>query len=90
MIDAAQEREEPGHYSRAPSKSTLSAQPPHHLFRAAHQLAREVDPFGVARNTIACARLESSNPTGHHRRIGPVLARLARERNKELSDFAQT
>jgi transcriptional regulator with XRE-family HTH domain len=46
--------------------------------------------FGVARNTIARARLDPANPEyrspPQHWR--PVLARLARERSRELAEFA--
>lgn len=49
------------------------------------------EAFGVARNTIARARLDPSNPEyrspPQHWR--PVLARLARERSRELADFAE-
>lgn len=46
--------------------------------------------FGVARNTIARARLDRSNP-GYRpppENWAPVLARLARERCTELTRFA--
>jgi transcriptional regulator with XRE-family HTH domain len=49
------------------------------------------EAFGVARNTIARARLDPSNPeyrsAPQHWR--PVLARLARERSRELADLAE-
>ncbi|HEY0022374.1 MAG TPA: hypothetical protein VGB24_05670 [Longimicrobium sp.] len=48
------------------------------------------EAFGVARNSIARARLERSNP-GYRpppESWQPVLARLARERSKQLSELA--
>ncbi len=48
------------------------------------------EAFGVVRNTIARARLDPSSPA--YRSPPPnwqsVLARLARERSRELSTFA--
>lgn len=48
------------------------------------------EAFGVARNTIARARLDPSNPEYRSppQNWKPVLARLARERSLELSAFA--
>jgi hypothetical protein len=48
------------------------------------------EAFGVARNSIARARLERSNP-GYRpppENWQPVLARLARERSRQLTAFA--
>lgn len=48
------------------------------------------DAFGVARNTIARARLDPSNPEYRSppQNWKPVLARLARQRSDELALFA--
>lgn len=48
------------------------------------------EAFGVARNTIARARLDASNPEYRSppQEWKPVLARLARERSRDLSSFA--
>ncbi len=48
------------------------------------------EAFGVARNTIARARLDPSNPEYRSppQNWRPVLARLARERSQQLSAFA--
>lgn len=48
------------------------------------------EAFGVARNTIARARLDSSNPEYRSPPANwkPVLARLARQRSDELREFA--
>lgn len=48
------------------------------------------EAFGVARNTIARARLDPSNPEYRSppQNWKPVLARLARERSKALAVFA--
>lgn len=49
------------------------------------------EAFGVARNTIARARLDSSNPEYRSppQNWWPVLAQLARERSRELAAFAE-
>ncbi len=49
------------------------------------------DAFGVARNTIARARLDPSNPEYRSppQNWAPVLARLARERSEELRSLAE-
>lgn len=49
------------------------------------------EAFGVARNTIARARLDSSNPEYRSppQNWRPVLAQLARERSRELAAFAE-
>jgi transcriptional regulator with XRE-family HTH domain len=48
------------------------------------------EAFGVARNTIARARLDPSNPEYRSppQNWKPVLARLARERSLDLARFA--
>ena len=48
------------------------------------------EAFGVARNTIARARLDPSNPEYRTppQNWKPVLARLARERSRMLGEFA--
>jgi transcriptional regulator with XRE-family HTH domain len=48
------------------------------------------EAFGVARNTIARARLDPSNPEYRSppQNWKPVLARLARDRSRELTAFA--
>lgn len=48
------------------------------------------EAFGVARNTIARARLDPSNPEYRSppQNWKPVLARLARERSRELEVLA--
>ncbi|MCA1789087.1 MAG: hypothetical protein LC667_04275 [Thioalkalivibrio sp.] len=48
------------------------------------------EAFGVARNTIARARLDPSNSEYRSppQNWKPVLARLARERSRELLEFA--
>jgi hypothetical protein len=49
------------------------------------------EAFGVARNTIARARLDRSNP-GYRpppENWRPVIAQLARARSRELAEFAQ-
>lgn len=48
------------------------------------------EAFGVARNTIARARLDRSNPGYRPPPVNwqPVLARLARERSLELKALA--
>ena len=50
------------------------------------------DAFGIARNSVARARLERTNP-GYRpppQNWQPVLARLARERSRLLDAFART
>lgn len=48
------------------------------------------EAFGVARNTIARARLDPSNPEYRSppQNWKPTLARLARQRSRELAVFA--
>ena len=48
------------------------------------------EAFGVVRNTIARARRDPSSPAYRSppENWRPVLARLARERMRELSEFA--
>lgn len=48
------------------------------------------EAFGVVRNTIARARLDPSSPAYRSppENWQPVLARLARERSKQLSEIA--
>jgi hypothetical protein len=48
------------------------------------------EAFGVVRNTIARARLDSSSPAYRSppENWRPVLARLARERIRQLAEFA--
>ena len=49
------------------------------------------EAFGVVRNTIARARLDPSSPAYRSppENWRPVLARLARERSRQLAEFAE-
>ncbi|HEV3050500.1 MAG TPA: hypothetical protein VGX50_09340 [Longimicrobium sp.] len=49
------------------------------------------EAFGVVRNTIARARLDPSSPAYRSppANWGPVLARLARERSRQLDALAE-
>jgi hypothetical protein len=49
------------------------------------------EAFGVVRNTIARARLDPSSPAYRSppENWRPVLARLARERMRQLAEFAE-
>lgn len=49
------------------------------------------EAFGVVRNTIARARLDLSSPAYRSppENWRPVLARLARERSRQLAEFAE-
>ena len=49
------------------------------------------EAFGVVRNTIARARLDPSSPAYRSppENWRPVLGRLARERIRELAEFAE-